>query len=194
MTILIQVVLIIAGIIAFAAALVVVDGWIRRRGTRVITCPETGETEGVEIAAFRGAVGDVVRPVPNLRLQDCSRWPEKADCDQACIHQIEHALDGCRLQALLERWYEEKACAWCQKKFAEVHWHDHKPALRSPDGMLLEWSDIDPSDVYRVLDTHEAVCWNCFIAQTFREEHSDMVVDRDWERDAGGEYHRSRHH
>jgi len=193
MPLLLQLTLIIAAILIVAAVLVLADGWLRRSGTRVITCPDTGETEGVEIDAFRGAVADVFRPVPHLRLKDCSRWPEKQDCDQACIHQIEQAPDGCRLQTLLERWYEGKTCFWCEKTFAFIHWHDHRPALRSPEGKLVEWSDVEPEDVYSTLDTHAPVCFNCFIAESFRHEHPDMVVNRNWDRDAGGEYHRHTH-
>jgi hypothetical protein len=34
--------------------------------------------------------------------------------------------------------------------------------------------------VMTVLQTHLPVCWDCYIAQTFRRDHPDMVVYRPW--------------
>jgi hypothetical protein len=32
------------------------------------------------------------------------------------------------------------------------------------------------------------VCWNCFIAENYRRQHPEQLVDRRWERGVGGEY------
>jgi hypothetical protein len=38
-----------------------------------------------------------------------------------------------------------------------------------------------------VLETHLAVCWNCYIAQSFRLNHPEMVVYRpSWNDTPGG--------
>ena len=55
---------------------------------------------------------------------------------------------------------------------------DHKPALLNPEGITVEWKQIPLSAVGEALATYLPVCWNCHIAQTFRREHSDLVVDR----------------
>ena len=50
--------------------------YLRSRGPRVVTCPETGRAVAVELnagkAAFTGAIDE-----PELRLSSCSRWPER---------------------------------------------------------------------------------------------------------------------
>ena len=39
-----------------------------------------------------------------------------------------------------------------------------------------------------MFETHLPVCWNCYIAETFRQQNANGVLDRKWERGAGGEY------
>jgi hypothetical protein len=76
----------------------------RFRGPRVVTCPETGTAVAVELnagkAAFTGAFDE-----PELRLSSCSRWPERQDCGQECVKQIEEAPDGCLVREKLAAWY-----------------------------------------------------------------------------------------
>jgi hypothetical protein len=38
-----------------------------------------------------------------------------------------------------------------------------------------------------VLETHSAVCWNCYIAQRFRLDHPDLVVFRPWQYGISGD-------
>ncbi len=62
--------------------------YFRYRGTRLVTCPETRETEVVEVAA-RSMGLQAILDVPCLRLSECSRWPMRKDCGQDCLRQIE---------------------------------------------------------------------------------------------------------
>jgi hypothetical protein len=52
-----------------------------------LVCPETGDTARVEVDARKGAIG-VALGVPRLRVTTCSRWPQRASCDQACREQV----------------------------------------------------------------------------------------------------------
>jgi hypothetical protein len=76
------------------------------------------------------------------------------------------------------RWYRDKKCVYCRKAFPELHWVDHRPALRTPDGNLLAWNEVTMDSLRDVLATHSAVCWDCYIAQDFRLNHPDLVVFR----------------
>jgi hypothetical protein len=40
--------------------------------------------------------------------------------------------------------------------------------------------------LWSVLETHAPVCWDCYIAQTFRQDHPDLVVIRPWRNDIHG--------
>lgn len=58
------------------------------RGKRIVTCPDTREPAAVEVDAAHVAASAWGGP-PDVRLKDCSRWPEKADCGQECLSQVE---------------------------------------------------------------------------------------------------------
>jgi len=69
-------------------------------------------------------------------------------------------------------------CHLCGRAIAPVHWHDHKPALKAPDDRIWEWSEIPPEDLPALLARARAVCWSCMIAEGFRRDHPDLVVER----------------
>ena len=54
------------------------------REGRTVNCPETHAPVSVRFNALRAAWSGLVGP-PKLRLADCTRWPERADCGQECI-------------------------------------------------------------------------------------------------------------
>ncbi len=56
----------------------------RYRKPRLLRCPETGETAAIQIDA-RHAATTSLAGAPDLRVADCSRWPERADCGQDCV-------------------------------------------------------------------------------------------------------------
>jgi hypothetical protein len=155
--------------------------WLKYRGARLVTCPENQQPAGVAIDikhATKHAAWSVIDRAPALRLDTCSRWPERHDCGQECLRQIELAPDGCLVRNILAKWYEGKNCAICGQPFTEIQWADHKPALWSPEQRTVAWSAIRPEAVPHTLETHLPVCWNCHIVQTFCREHPDLVVDR----------------
>jgi hypothetical protein len=151
--------------------------YLRLRGERVVTCPENQARVGVEIDAVGGALTAAVGG-SRVRLQDCTRWPDRVGCDQACLSQIEASPDGCLARGLLTRWYADRACLLCGAPFGEIHWHDHRPALRSPEGRTLAWAEVDVESLPDVLESHQPVCWSCHVAESFRQEHPELVVDR----------------
>lgn len=146
-------------------------------GERVIICPETGKQAMVEINARHAALTSLVGQT-DLCLENCSRWPIKQDCGQECLLQFTDASSECLVRSVLEKWYRDKSCAFCEKPFAEVSMVDHKPALLNPEGVTVEWRQIPIQAVSEAMATYLPVCWNCHVAQTFRREHPELVVDR----------------
>lgn len=149
----------------------------RFRGVRVITCPENHQSAAVNLDMKKILT---VMPFddPDLRLNSCTRWPEREGCGQACLSQIEHAPDGCRAKTILTDWYLEKSCAVCGKPFEAIQWVDHRPGLMAPAGDVVEWKEIHPENIPETLRTHRPVCWNCFIAEAFRQRYPELVTDR----------------
>jgi len=141
------------------------------RGKRLVTCPENSETAAVSVDAFHAAFSD-------LRLRSCSRWPERQDCDQRCLRQIEASPTTCLVSRIVNDWYEGKSCVLCARPIGTIVWHERPPAVLAPDGAAFEWSELAPETLPRVFATCRPLCWNCYLAESFRREFPALPVDR----------------
>ena len=61
-----------------------VRAYSRYRGTKLVTCPETGRPTIVEVDALRASLTSTVG-LPDIRLANCSRWPINEQCGQECL-------------------------------------------------------------------------------------------------------------
>lgn len=147
------------------------------RGKRLITCPETLVKEAVDVAAGRAATRIFIGE-SDLRLDQCSRWPERRDCGQECLSQIEADPENCLLWNVVSNWYEGQDCVYCHRRFGRLHHLDHAPALVGLDHKTIEWKRVRPERLPELFSTCKPVCWSCHIAETFRRERPELVVDR----------------
>jgi hypothetical protein len=161
--------------------------YLRYRGERLVTCPETHKAAAVHVNAGKAATTALLGK-QEVRLDQCSRWPEKKNCGQECLSQVNADPENCLVWNIVAMWYRGKSCAYCQKPFSQIQWHDRHPALLSPDHVAKQWNEIPAEELPEVFETHLPVCWDCYIAETFRKQNPDRVLDRKWERGAGGEY------
>jgi hypothetical protein len=106
-----------------------------------------------------------------------TKWKNSVG-EEDCLREIESSPLGCALRAMLDNWYKGKECGFCHRVFDIIHWFDHKPALLSPEGKILEWEAVPPEQIPDLLNTHRPVCWNCRIVENFRIEHPELVTDR----------------
>jgi hypothetical protein len=169
--------MIASGVFVIVALRLALRTYLEFRGERLVSCPETHKPAAVRIAATKVALKSTVGNGP-LRLSECSRWPEREACGQECLAQIQEAPKACLVWTIINRWYQGQNCAYCHKPFGEIHWHDHPPALVDYERRTVEWDKIPTDKLQEALGTHWPVCWNCHIAETFRREHSELVVDR----------------
>lgn len=155
--------------------------YLKFRGKRLITCPETHKSEAVEIAVGSGSCAAMFQPNA-LELRACTRWPERQDCEQLCLNQIEHAPADCLVTHIISNWYAGKQCVYCKLPFDAIHWHERQPALRDATGKTMQWSQVRVESLPEVLATSQPVCWSCHIAETFRREHGELVTERDFDK------------
>lgn len=148
------------------------------RGKRLVTCPETKQPAAVELDAFRAATGILSGVPEDLRLKDCSRWPEKAGCGQECLSEIERDPGACLVRSVVAAWYRGKSCAFCGKPIPEINWSEHRPGLVSPDNATVSWTDVKPEDLPALFATHRPVCWDCHVVQSVVREHPGVVTVR----------------
>ena len=175
----IAIVVIVAGIL-LVRSIPAASAYFTFRGKRLITCPETHRTEAIDVAARQAAL-TALFGAPTLRLDRCSRWPERQDCGQECLQQVEADPDNCLLWNIASKWYEGQRCAYCHKPFQRLQHLDHPPALMGPDHTTAEWSQLRPEQLPEIFATFQPVCWNCHVAETFRRLHPELVVDRAYE-------------
>jgi hypothetical protein len=72
--------------LCYVVAPIMAEVFFRFRGRRTIRCPETGLTAEVEIDARHAAFSAIPGP-PEVRVADCSLWPDRAGCEQKCAAQ-----------------------------------------------------------------------------------------------------------
>jgi hypothetical protein len=154
-----------------------VRAYLNFRGKRLVTCPETHIPEAVDVSAGEAALG-VFFNEPTVRLKQCSRWPERQDCGQDCLQQVETDSKNCLVWDIVSKWYAGKSCAFCRKPIPALHHVDHAPALLGPDLTTKEWKQVEARDLPRVFETHQPVCWSCHVTETFRRLHPELVTDR----------------
>ena len=177
----------VAGSIFCGLALSARRFW-RMRGTRLVTCPENRATVAVELQATLAAVTGLAGR-PTLRLKDCSRWPEKEGCGRECLRQIESAPEGCLVRRILAAWYEDKHCVICGKNVGQADLMQRAPGPLTPEGVTIEWVELEPEKIPEALRTHMPVCFDCHVVSTLRRRFPDLVVDRPWDREALGGKH-----
>lgn len=150
--------------------------WRRFRGSRVVTCPETGYPAAVRIDAVHAAMTATGAAGVDVRLAGCSRWKTRGRCDEACL---EEAVDpGSMVSAIASNWYAGKRCVYCGGPLHDEPFVDHHSAILDPDGTTREWSDLPADRLPAALSTGSPVCWNCHIAETFRRQYPALVTDR----------------
>ncbi|MGB8731684.1 MAG: hypothetical protein WCC99_10600, partial [Candidatus Sulfotelmatobacter sp.] len=149
------VVVVALGLFAFRA-IPALRAYFGYRGKRLITCPETHKAAAVDVAAGEAAVGAFLSE-PTVRLKECSRWPERQDCGQQCLQQIEVSPENCLVWNIVSTWYEGKECVFCHKTLSGLHHLDHAPALLSPDHKSVEWRELRPEQLPDVFSTHRPV-------------------------------------
>ena len=153
--------------------------YFRYRDSRVIICPDTNEQAVVEVDAVHAALTSALGQ-PDIRLRNCWRWPLYENCGQECLTQLDVAPADCLVSGVLMRWYDLKQCIYCGKPFERIPWTDHRPALQSPGGKLIEWSEVAIENIQTVMTTYRPVCWDCALAQSFLRDNPDLVVYRPW--------------
>ena len=155
--------------VAFTLVLIVVflGLYVRYRGKRIVTCPETNAPVGAEINAALAA-GTWLVTQPRFVITTCSRWPERAGCDQACAPQVEASPDETLVRNIVAKWYGERTCTYCAQPIRELGAAAVAPALLGPDGTLREWHGIAAEDLPLALASSVAVCARCEVAEDFR--------------------------
>jgi hypothetical protein len=167
------VVVLLAGVVAWRLG----SAWWKYRGQRVVTCPENHRPAGVVVDATRAAATGFGK-APELRLSDCSRWPEKAGCGQECLSEIRESGADCLVRNIIVNWYRGKVCAACGQPIGEIDWTASHPALLVANQVSLEWNQVPAEKLVETLAAALPICFACHTANKLVKEHPELLTDR----------------
>jgi hypothetical protein len=165
--------------------------YLRMRGQRVVVCPETRQPAGVSVDAGHAAISSFW-DTPDIALKTCSRWPERHDCNQACVRQIAEQPQLTLAVTMLKNWYHGRTCAICRRAIPPVHPGEPRPGLLNPASAareILTWDDVPAEQLPATLESHVPVCSNCVVAETFRRKYPQLVTDREESIERDKAYH-----
>jgi hypothetical protein len=83
-----------------------------------------------------------------------------------------------RVWQIASQWFVGKRCVYCGKTIEHFGYFDHRPALLDAANQTVEWDKIPAEKLPEKLSSCRPVCWDCHVAETFRREHFELVVDR----------------
>jgi hypothetical protein len=171
---------ILMALVVVVYATLAIAAYIRMRGTRIVTCPETKQPAAVTVDATHSALSGVFTPA-DVQISSCSRWPARPECNQACAREIVQQPNRTSAFQLMAQWYAGKQCAICKRDMPPLKHFAPEPGLlsvASPTGMTVAWTDVPAEQLPKMLATHLPVCSSCHLITWFRHEHPDLVVDR----------------
>ncbi len=150
--------------------------WRGLRGDRIVTCPETGWPAGVRVDVPHAALTALGHGRPALRLADCSRWRSRGRCDEPCLPEARQPESA--VGVIAAHWFDGKKCVYCGSEIGSSDFLDHHPAVTDSGGGILQWTEVAADTLPEVLRQARPVCWNCYVAETFRTAHPELVTDR----------------
>ena len=81
---------------------------------------------------------------------------------------------------LLKHFFEGRSCSICKRAIAPIQRTGPKPGLLNPQTHeSRSWDHIPNENLASVLETHLPLCSACVLAESFRQHHPELVVDRD---------------
>jgi hypothetical protein len=171
----------IAGVFLLRRLANATHAW-RYHGLMLVTCPETRKPAAVKIAGLRAALSEFLNR-GQLELNACSRWPERRDCDQDCVCQIERDPEDHRVWNIASQWFAGKRCVYCRKPIEQLTHLDHAPALmQTEDRTTVEWRNMPPEQLPGAFSKCVPVCWSCHMTETFLRKFPDRAITRPWKR------------
>jgi hypothetical protein len=169
--------LLVVGAYIIHRAHIAIRQYRKFRGKMLVECPETHKAAAVKVAGVSEAMAAFVGQ-RHVELNACSRWPERAGCDQDCLSQLETDPESHRVWQIASQWFAGKQCVYCGKPIEHFGYLDHRPALLDAANQTVEWDKIPAEKLPEKLSSCRPVCWDCHVAETFRREHLELVVDR----------------
>jgi len=144
------------------------QNYYRNRGRQSVLCPENGQQVDVAMDS-KYAFWTAWRGQEHTRLQSCTRWPEKGDCGQECLAQLDPSPEN--VERLMLSWYQGKTCAVCTRAITPSDWRRGRLAWLDHNLKLVELRQVNLQQLQFALEGMRPLCWTCH-----REERARQAV------------------
>jgi hypothetical protein len=155
-----------AALVTGAPVAMALQDYYKNRGRKSVKCPENGRPVDVEVDnvyAFQTSL----RGLEHSRLQSCSRWPEKGDCGQECLAQVDPSPEN--LERLLSKWSDGKSCAICARAIIPGDWRQGRLGVLNQHQELFQLRDMNADDLQSTLEQTRPLCWKCHQQERTRQ-------------------------
>jgi hypothetical protein len=142
------------------------QNYYRNRGRKSAICPENGEPVDLEMDN-KYAFWTAWRGQEHTRLQSCTRWPEKGDCGQECLAQLDPSPEN--VERLMLGWYQGKTCAICTRGITPSDWRRDRLAWLNDDNRLVELRQANLKQLQFALEGMRPLCWTCHQEERVRQ-------------------------
>jgi len=150
--------------------------YYRNRGRLSVTCPDSGKPADVAVDR-KFAFWTALRGQEHSRLESCSSWPEKGDCGQECLAQLDPSPEN--VDRLLSKWYEGTSCAVCARALTPADWRRSRLAVLNQDQKLLELREMTLDRLASALESMRPLCWTCHQEERARQAVPPRVLKGD---------------
>ncbi len=163
-TVIITIVAILAVPLLGAAVVLAVRGYRMSLGARLVRCPADGAMVRTEVSPWRAAFNSALGTEQDV-IRACTHWPERGECGQECMHQIETSPTGCREEDLVARWRDGRPCGVCGARLETTPQARDQVAYVDQEGLTAQLHDLEGEDLVRLFWSCEPVCWDCHTSQ-----------------------------
>lgn len=153
----------------------------QNRGRHGIICPETRNPADIELDG-RYAMQTAAHNYEHSRIASCSRWPEKDECDQECLAQVNPSPEN--IERLLSKWCSGKVCGLCDRALRASDWAFSRIGWLDENRKLIELHDIELKNLQQELQDKRPLCWTCHLQERERQAKPPAPRKGDRHRDA----------
>ena len=152
------------------------QSYFQNRGRQPAICPENGESVDVEVDN-EYSFWTALRGQEHSRLKSCTRWPEKGDCGQECLAQVDPSPEN--VERLMLGWYKGKQCAICTRAITPSDWRRGRLAWLDEQHKLVELRQVNLRQLQSALEEMHPLCWTCHQEERGRQAVPPRVFKGD---------------
>ena len=150
--------------------------YFQNRGRQPVLCPENGQPVDVEVDNTYG-FWTALRGQEHSRLSSCTRWPEKGDCGQECLAQVDPSPEN--VERLMLSWYKGRVCGVCARAITPSDWRRGRLAWLDAQYKLVELRQVNLKQLQVALQQMRPLCWTCHQEERVRQGVPRRVLKGD---------------